>query len=128
MNFNRTTERIEKGCYANLCQNNYQVKEQGYETLEKDTAEAINKLGQVEDYEERISITIKILDELSRSKYVFVKKPDNTIVVGYVDNINLRKYLIRGRYHGVADIKQGFSFNFRDYGSKIALTKEELEK
>ena len=45
----RLTEKIEKGCYEDLCPNDYQVKEQGYETLENDTKNAIDKLGQLED-------------------------------------------------------------------------------
>ena len=90
--------------------------------------EIINKLGQLEDIEDELGLSLVLLNQIRHSKQVYVKNDNNEIVVGYVDSINIRKYIFRGRYKGISDLKKGFIINFRDYGSKIALTKEELEK
>ena len=86
------------------------------------------KLCQLEDIEDELGIEYLLLDKLRHSKEVYIKNDSGEIVVGYIDSINIRKYMFSGRYKGVSDIKKGFRINFRDYGKKIALTKEELDK
>lgn len=80
------------------------------------------------DLESELGISLDILNKMRHSKEVYLRDDKGEIVIGYIDSINIRKYMFVGRYKGISDIKQGFRVNFRWYGSKIALTKEELEK
>lgn len=98
--------------------------------LEKDLTiygEVPIKLALYENIDEELGIEYPLLNKLRHSKEVYIKNDSGEIVIGYIDSINIRKYLFTGRYKGIADLKKGFRINFRDYGKKIALTREELE-
>ena len=121
----RLTEKIEKGCYADLWKNDYQVKEQGYESLENDVCEAIDKLGQLEDIEEELGIDLlTLINALTHGVWlrngkrlehhkVFLCKSDGDFALGYNWS---DKYGLQGR-----------CLKTKKYRQHWALTKEELE-
>lgn len=113
----RLTEKLVKGCYADLYPNDYQVKEQGYETLENDTKNAIDKLGQLEDLEEELGTDFLILAKAKKNG-IYRKMADGIefypryVLSVYIDHVMVN-----------TSGKQLFLF---EYGKTWALTKEEL--
>ena len=113
-----------------LCRHLITGREIKYNSIEDDS-ECIDKLGELEDIEEKLGIDLKTYVKSTKIEenqvvYIKYKKPEE-------DQYIIEEQYIADRYYGYYLCK--FSFEFagqftcyiKDYGKTWALTREELE-
>ena len=100
------------------------------ENAEEESFEMRNKLGQLEDIEEKLNIDIPTFFEIMNANEIVVRHDDKLL---YIPSCVIRwESVLRGHICVILDESQYSTlygnYYFKDYGKTWALTREELEK